>query len=299
MRKDIHFKADDGVTIRGWQYLPDGKGPFPTLVLAHGWASVKEMYMDKFAAAFAVAGFASIVFDHRNFGASDGEPRHEIDPQRQVRDYRDAVTFALTLGETAPGKIGVWGTSYSGAHAIMVGATDRRVRCVVAQVPFVNGFETSRRLVRSDHGVQLRALLEQDRRDRFDGKPPAYLPVVAASDAEPSSLPSPDSWAYFSTAKALAPDWKNEVTLKSVEMLSAYAPGAFIRHVSPTPLLLLVAENDVVTATDLALDAYAEAREPKRLVLLRGGHFGAYVEGFDIASSEAIQWFRQHLGGAN
>jgi uncharacterized protein len=110
------------------------------------------MYLDKFAAAFAAAGLASIEFDHRNFGASDGKPRDEIDPQRQVRDYRDAITFALTLNET--GKIGVWGTSYSASHAIMVGATDRRVGCVVAQVPFVNGFENSRRLVRSDHGVQ-------------------------------------------------------------------------------------------------------------------------------------------------
>jgi hypothetical protein len=29
-----------------------------------------------------------VVFDHRNFGASDGEPRQEIDPRAQVRDYR-------------------------------------------------------------------------------------------------------------------------------------------------------------------------------------------------------------------
>jgi uncharacterized protein len=296
VRKDIEFRADDGVTLRGWHYLPDRKGPFPTIVLAHGWASVKEMYLDKFAAAFAAAGLASIVFDHHNFSASNGEPRHEIDPQRQVRDYRDAVTFALTLKET--GKIGVWGTSYSGAHAISVGAVDRRVSCVVAQVPFVNGFENSRRL-RADHVPQVRALLEQDRRDRFDRKPPGYLPVVAASDAMPSSLPSADSWEYFSTAMALVPEWKNEVTLKSVELLGGYAPGAVIRHVSPTPLLLLVAENDVVTPTDLALDAYAEAREPKRVVVLPGGHFGAYVEKFEVASSEAIQWFKQHLAGAN
>ena len=84
MRKDVEFIADDGVVLRGWHYLPDHNGPLPMIVFAHGWASVKEMYLDRFAAAFAAAGLASIVFDHCNFGASDGMPRHEIDPTGAV-----------------------------------------------------------------------------------------------------------------------------------------------------------------------------------------------------------------------
>jgi dipeptidyl aminopeptidase/acylaminoacyl peptidase len=70
MRHDIEFKTDDGVTLRGWHYLPDtGAGPFPTVVMAHGYSAVKEMYLDSFAEVFARAGLASIVYDHRNFGA--------------------------------------------------------------------------------------------------------------------------------------------------------------------------------------------------------------------------------------
>jgi hypothetical protein len=37
------------------------------------------------------------------------------------------------------------------------------------------------------------------------------------------------------------------------------------------------------------------AREPKRLVLMPGGHFDAYVDGFDISSAAASDWFSQHL----
>ena len=51
-----------------------------------------------------------------------------------------------------------------------------------------------------------------------------------------------------------------------------------------------------LTPTDLALEAYQQAREPKRLVLLRGGHFDAYVKDFDAASGAARDWFLQHLG---
>ncbi len=105
MRRDISFKTDDGLTLRGWHYLPDGQsGKVPTIVMAHGFSAVKEMYLDRFAEAFASAGLAAVVFDNRNFGASDGEPRQEIDPWKQVRDYR---VRSLTLkGCPRPIRIG-------------------------------------------------------------------------------------------------------------------------------------------------------------------------------------------------
>src|SRR5690348_2267222 len=85
MRQDIEFNAE-GTTLRGWLYLPDaGHRPFPTIVMAHGFSAVKEMYLDSFAEVFANAGLAALVFDNRNFGASDGEPRQEIDPLSGTR----------------------------------------------------------------------------------------------------------------------------------------------------------------------------------------------------------------------
>src|SRR5436309_13048799 len=128
MRTDVEFKTQNGLTLRGWHYLPDQRsGKVPTIVMAHGFSAVKEMYLDRFAEVFAAAGLAALVFDNRNFGASDGEPRQEIDPWRQVRDYRDAITFAQGLPETDPARIGVRGSSYPGAHALVRGAIDRRI----------------------------------------------------------------------------------------------------------------------------------------------------------------------------
>ena len=106
MRLDIEFDAE-GVTLRGWLYRPDeATGPVPTVVMAHGFSAVKEMYLDSFAEAFAAGGLGALVFDNRNFGASDGEPRQEIDPWAQVRDYRHAITYATTLPEVDRDRIG-------------------------------------------------------------------------------------------------------------------------------------------------------------------------------------------------
>src|SRR6266487_783713 len=128
MRQDIVFDAE-GVTLRGWLYLPDAAaGPVPTVVMAHGFSAVKEMYLDSFAEVFAAGGLGALVFDNRNFGASDGEPRQEIDPWAQLRDYRHAITYARTRPEVDRERIGIWGSSYSGGHVLVVAAIDRRVK---------------------------------------------------------------------------------------------------------------------------------------------------------------------------
>jgi uncharacterized protein len=299
MRTDVEFGAE-GVTLRGWLYVPDGaSGPVPTVVMAHGFSAVKEMYLDRFAEAFAATGLGALVYDNRNTGASDGEPRQEIDPWAQVRDYRDAITYASTRPEVDAERIGVWGSSYSGGHVIVLGAIDRRVKCVAAQVPLISGHRNARRLVRADFVAAVGAMFDEDRAARYAGGAPAMIPVVDADPLAPSALPTPDSYSWFTeTAEARAPSWRNEVTLRSVEMFWEYEPGAYIEWVSPTPLLMVVAAGDHLTVSDLAIEAYERAREPKRLVVLPAAHFDAYTTGFEGAAGAAAEWLGTHLGAA-
>ena len=55
------------------------------------------MFLDKYADVFVAAGLGVLVCDNRNFGDSDGQPRQEVDPYAQIRDYRDAITYARSL----------------------------------------------------------------------------------------------------------------------------------------------------------------------------------------------------------
>ncbi len=298
MRQDIEFNAE-GVTLRGWFYYPpNAQGPLPTVVMAHGFSAVKEMFLDSYAEAFAEAGLGVLVFDHRNFGASDGHPRQEIDPWAQVRDYRHAITYARTLPQVDKERLGVWGTSYSGGHAIVVGALDRRVRCVVSQVPLISGYRNRQRLVRADLLHQVEEVLEADRQARMAGNPPATIPVVAEDPlSTPCALPTRDSYEWFMLAAQRAPSWRNEVTLRSLELILEYEPGAFIQRVSPTPLLMIVAAYDHLAVADLALEAYNVALEPKKLLLVPGGHFDVYTTFFQQTAQAARDWFIEHLKG--
>ncbi|QXJ29418.1 Hydrolase, alpha/beta fold family [Saccharolobus shibatae B12] len=287
----------EGVKLKGWLYLPEGSEKFPAIVMAHGFSAVKEMYLDNFAEVLAKAGFVVLVYDNRNFGESEGEPRQEIDPWQQVKDYRYAISYIRLRSEIDPERIGIWGTSYSGGHVIVVGSLDSRVKAVVAQVPLVSGSENLRRLVRSDMMPQLRAMFAEDYERRIKGEKPLTIPVVCKSPPEMCALPTADSYEWFiETGKKKAPNWKNEVTLRSVEYLSMYEPVNFIKGVSPKPIMLVVAQNDVLTPMDLALEAYERALPPKELEMLSGGHFDAYVKEFERSSKIATNFFLQHLG---
>ena len=297
MRSDISFKTTDGLNLKGWLYVPaDAAGQHPAIVMAHRFTAGKEQDLDRYAEVFAQNGFAVLVYDNRNFGASEGLPRQEADPQLQVRDYRDAITFVSNLDNIDAARIGVWGSSYSGGHVLQVAAFDRRVKCVSSQVPAISGSSDVRMAVRPDLMPGLIEAFEVDRAARYAGEAPLLMEVVAEDAKADCALPGQDCYDFFTqSGDTVAPAWRNEVTLKSIELLNEYEPGYAIDRISPTPLQLIVALKDTVTVPDAALKAYETALQPKHLVLLNCGHFDPYLSEFKASSGAAVEWFKRHL----
>lgn len=299
MRRDnIEFPGEGGVTLRGWFYYGHGvEGPAATIVMTHGMTAVKELFLNDYAKVLAEAGLNVVVYDHRNYGASDGAPRQETDPVLQCRDIRNAITYACARPEVDASRIGLWGTGFAGGHALLVAAIDRRVRAVVSQVPFISGSRTFSRAVRPDVVAQVREYFDVDRLNRFKGGEPAMLAAVTNDPTGQAMMPAPDAYEWFTKRRVWrAPDWKNTVTARSLEMASEYEPGSYISRISPTPLLMLVANNDTVAPCQLALDAYEEAHEPKEIRVLPGGHFDVYTgPGFQECAAAAQGHFVKHL----
>jgi len=170
------------------------------------------------------------------------------------------------------------------------------VKAVVSQVPLISGHANLRALVRADFIAGFREQFDADRMARFMGEPPAMVPVVDKDPLAPSALPTADSWEWFTeTGNTRAPAWRNEVTLRSVEMFTEYEPGSYLPYISPTPLLLLVAAGDHLVPSELAIAAFDTAHQPKELVIVPGGHFDAYVKSFDTFSGHARDWFTRYL----
>lgn len=293
-RRDVEFTAEGPVTLRGWLFVPEGPGPHPAITMAVGFAGVRDHGLEPFAEAFAAAGFVVLLHDHRGFGASDGEPRQDVDPWRQIADWRRAISYLESRPEVDPARIGLWGTSYAGGHAIVLGATDRRLRVVVAQVPTISGYEQGLRRIPPDRVAALEESFAADERAQFRGEPLARQAIVSADPVVPASYRSQDAIDFY-TQPLPEGAWENDVTVRSTRAARMYEPGAWISRVSPTPLLLIVALSDTMTVTDVALAAYERALQPKKLLTVAGGHFDPYLSGFNESSAAARAWFAEYL----
>ena len=295
MRSDIEFDAA-GTTLRGWLYRPDGAAPCPAVVMAHGFSAVKEMGLAEYAEVFCAAGLAVLIYDNRNLGASDGHPRHEIDPVAQRRDYSHAITWLSDQPGIDPQRIGVWGTSYTGGLVIIAGALDRRIKCVVSQVPYMQALDTMDLVSPLESIKGFHRMLDKERRSLAAGNAPATVAVCSDDPSKAETSATRLSWAYFDRYVASGrAAWENKITVRSLELRLEYDAVSYVHRVSPTPLLMIVADDDDITPTSIALDAYARAREPKRLLTLKGHHYRPYVEEFAASSSAARDWFVQHL----
>jgi cephalosporin-C deacetylase-like acetyl esterase len=178
LKLDVTIPAEGGIELGAWLFLPKGDGIHPAITMAHGFGGTKEHGLERFALAFAAAGFVVLVHDHRNFGTSGGDLRGDIDPWQQIADWRRAISYLGSRPEVDPTRIGLWGTSYAGGHALMLGATDRRLRCVVAQVPTISGYEQGLRRVSPDATLALEHAFNEDERGRLRGELPRRQAVV-------------------------------------------------------------------------------------------------------------------------
>jgi uncharacterized protein len=297
MRTDVSFQSL-GVTCRGWLYRPAAApAAAPAIVMSHGFSAVKEQGLDGFARGFCDAGFVVLAFDYRFLGASDGAPRGRIIPQEQHDDNRAALAWLSAQQGVDPARIGIWGSSYSGVHALFMGAIDPRVKAVVAQVPAI---ATARSLVAMAGREGFAGYLDLFARDhatRNAGEPGASLPVVAP-EGEVSVLATADSYAWFVSSGARdAPNWLNSTSVESVARLAEYAPAGFIDLISPKPLLIQAGTLDSLIPIAQVREAFARAGEPKRLVEFEGGHFELYPgEPFHAqALANATEWFKTYL----
>ena len=288
MAEAIKFEVP-GATLRGRLFRPPGSGgPVPLIVMSPGLTQVIDMSLDSFAERFAEAGLAALLYDQRNFGLSGGEPRQEADPWQQVHDMRDAISFARRLPGVDAERVGLWGTSYSGGHALVVGALDRRVKCVVAQAPLISGYATLQSWLAPEELDALVADCLAERDARGAGAAPVMTPVAQPGSVEAAWVAATDPTGAF----------VNGLTLRSRELIFEYEPEGCVARIAPTPLLMIVASRDVVTPIDGQRTAYVQAGEPKRLVEIDCGHFDVYSSHLDAAADAAREWLCTHLEGA-
>jgi pimeloyl-ACP methyl ester carboxylesterase len=293
----VEFPSE-GATLRGRLYVRPASRPLPVVIMAHGLsATIQGMTADRYADVFMDAGFAVLLFDHRNFGISDGEPRQQINKWVQARGYRDAMNFLAPRPEIDADRIALWGDSMSAAEVIVVGAIDPRVRAVVAQVPACGDSPPPP----DPDGSLFAAIREKFLRGDVAGTPEntfGPLPIVSTDQkGTPSILKALTAYRWFTEhGGRFGSKWENSATLVAPATPNAVVCAAHHK----APLLMVVSPEDEMGGCNPAVArvAFEAAPGPKELVETAGGHFGLLYHPstlFDEAARAQRKFLFRHL----
>ncbi len=129
-----------GIRCAAWLTLPAGPGPHPAVVLVHGLGATHDMMLTQYEQHFAAAGIATLAFDYRNTGASDGQPRQHISTAASSASTSRRHSSTSSRGQrSTAARIGLWGTSLGGMNVVRVAAARDDVAVAVVQCPIVHG----------------------------------------------------------------------------------------------------------------------------------------------------------------
>lgn len=117
-------------------YFPSSS-PAPAILLAHGFGGSKTRLASQ-AVSLAGVGYVVLTYTARGFGRSGGLI-HLDAPSYEVADASLLISYLATLPQvlkdvSGDPRVGVAGSSYGGGLALLLGAYDKRVDAVAADI---------------------------------------------------------------------------------------------------------------------------------------------------------------------
>jgi carboxymethylenebutenolidase len=121
--KPVSYKSGDD-TVQGILYAPEGKSPFPALVVIHEFWGLNHWVKEQ-AAKLADEGYVTLAIDlYRGKVATTSDEAHEImrgvPEDRAARDLHAAVEFLKSQSSVKKNRIGSIGWCMGGGYSLNV-----------------------------------------------------------------------------------------------------------------------------------------------------------------------------------
>ena len=216
LRQDVTLQGE----LAAWLWHPEGATG--AVVLGHGLSAVRDQRLPAYAERFAEAGLAALLFDYRHFGASAGEPRQLLDIQRQLEDWRTALAYARGLDGVS--KVGLFGSSFGGGHALTIATESPAVAAVVAQCPMTDGLKASLMTPKLT-ALKLGKVALQDQVGSYLGRKAKLIPA-AGKPGDVALMSAPDVLPGFRSITPPDSAWVNLVAARAGLKIGLYRPGA-------------------------------------------------------------------------
>ena len=281
----------DGTRLSGNLFRPTGTEEgekLPAVILCHGWGGTKAHLNLTTAPRIADAGYIVLTFDYRGWGESDSrlvlrEPmpklgddrmatvkveaiREVVDPDGQVEDIRNAISWLEGDPSVDKENIGLWGSSFGGGLVVWMAAHDDRVACIFAQAAAMNARIG---VTEMPGGI---AMIEKERSQRARGE---IQPVPQGVHTFPNLRGTP-----------------------YLDRFIDFVPVAHAGDIK-VPAMVVDAENEeLFDNKDHGVAVYNAVKDnvPSKYVEIPEiTHYGVYREAFEECTKLAIDWYDEHL----
>ncbi|EHK46153.1 uncharacterized protein TrAtP1_013272 [Trichoderma atroviride] len=269
-KERVEFNTQDGTTLRGNLTLT-GVPNAPAVIMIAGLTFLKEHGGVEIAEAFNKAGYATLLYDHRHWGSSDGLPRQHVNLFQQAEDLSDAITYMANRSDIDGERIAIWGLGHGAGVVVQAGAYDKRAKAVMGVSPFFSG-EVD--MLRFPPGAYQDAWEERVARIGNPSLAQKYVPIFAESmemaekSPQASIIGSPQGFFLRSICKPLSDaagtPWENKLTLESLYWQSKFEPTTSIHLISPRPLYWVATDAPLLPNYQDQVRAFQKAFEPKQ-----------------------------------
>lgn len=298
--KKVTFKNRYGITLAADLYQPKNtNGKLAALVISGPFGAVKEQSSGLYAQTMAERGFITLAFDPSYTGESGGEPRNIASPDINTEDFSAAVDFIGLQSNVDQNRIGVIGICGWGGMALSATAVDKRIKAVVTSTMYdmtrlmSKGYNDSVTL--EQRTKTLEQLSQQRWEDAKSGKT-AYGPVsLELKGGEPQFVVEYAN--YYKTQRGFHPRAINSNGSWSLTSALPFMNMPIltnIKEISPRPILFIHGEK--AHSRYFSETAYAEAAEPKELLIIPNANHTDLYDRVDIIPFDKItSFFKENL----
>lgn len=285
--KITNAKLANGIALTS--HFPLFDGPYPVIILCHGFCGIRELLLPAFAQAFVKSGFAVVTFDYRGFGDSEGE-RGRLVPAMQIADITTVIHWTREQECFDSHRIALWGTSLGGGHVFGAAAKDPMIKCVVSQLAFADGDQViTGRMDDSERTAFIHTLDTMQEKQQETGRE-LFVSI-------PKVLSDIESKAFFAENRQRFPKLDIKIPFLTILETLRYKPALYAAQVT-CPTLVVVAGKDTVNPPE-----YGRALFKKVAAETKHFHEEREARHYDVYSGEAFKriariqtdWFRKYL----
>lgn len=288
MKKEITIWSE-GTRLAADLFIPDDltDGKRPAILLCHGWGGPKSHLSSTYAPHFCNAGFVCVTFDYRGWFESDSrlvtmdkqpEPdaegyvtvktkpvREVVDPFDQNRDIHNVLDYMMGESCIDTDRLGLWGSSFGGGHVVYVGGNDRRIKCIVTQVPGMGQRED----LEGAEGILEAAQNLATNMSRGE------LHMIPRPETQPEALRG-------------VGDYRTMVR---------YLPRAAAKNITVPILIIDQEEEEYGGRENSGLAAYEAVKDNTvcKYHYFPGTHYDIYDKNYKASADMARDWFLEHL----